>query len=104
MVTNIFSGLASYIYEHPEKFAKHGRLLPKKEALARLKLEGMKMMESGEEVVFESGETLHEVLIHLLKKDLIVVFERNGEIYPCRVTKLIDQHLDELILEGLREG
>ena len=98
-----FSRLARRIYMHPEKYAEYGRLLPKEEAMMRLRLEGMKMMENGEEPVFEDGSTLHEILMDFLRDDIIVVFERDGEIYVARTTMLADPVLDKIIVKLIKE-
>ena len=98
-----FTELANYIYANPEKYAEYGRLLSKKEALMRLKLEGAKWLAKGEEPIFEDGSTLHEILIEFLEKDIIVVFEKDGELYIARVTLLVDPILDEMICKKLAE-
>ena len=98
---NPFSILVGHIYQHPDKYAKYGRLLPKEEAKARLKREAAEWFESGEEPVMDDGSTLHEFLLRLLDEDLIVIFERDGELYPCRTLLLIDPELDKTILDSL---
>jgi len=101
---NPFSVLAAYVYQHPDKYAKYGRLLPKEEAKARLKHEAAEWFESGEELVMNDGSTFHEFLLRLLDEDLIVIFERNGKLYPCRTLLLIDPELDKTILDSLEVG
>jgi len=70
--------------------------------MARLRREAAEMFGSGEEPVFEDGTSLHEILTEFLEKDIIVVFERDGELYPTRVTAIIDPILDKEIIEQIK--